>query len=191
MLRCVGEENMTCASSFFCSQYCRVGPGAWRCVEVVPAGGRLPIPIPTPCICSARLTATISYTTALRVRLLLLALDHSSGDEDGIRRIKASRLRFNMQPLTTQRDYVNSYYYVKVATDMVSTGWLALTARALGTCLVQATILYVLLKEETGVLGGVLPFVCTKNCCIMCSTPRVRGKSHCLLFFSSLASLSC
>lgn len=42
------------------------------------------------------------------------------GDEDGVRRIMASRLRFNMQPLTSQRDYVNSYYYVKVATDMVS-----------------------------------------------------------------------
>lgn len=45
----------------------------------------------------------------------------SSGDEDGVRRIKASRLRFNMQPLATQRDFVNSYYYVKVATDLVST----------------------------------------------------------------------
>lgn len=43
-----------------------------------------------------------------------------SGDEDGVRRIKASRLRFNLQPLTTQRDFVNSYYYVKVATEMVS-----------------------------------------------------------------------
>lgn len=40
-------------------------------------------------------------------------------NEGGLRRIRASRLRFNLQPLMTQRDYVNSYYYVKLVTDQV------------------------------------------------------------------------
>lgn len=42
-----------------------------------------------------------------------------SGEADGTRRIVASRLRFNLQPLGSQRDYVNSYYYVKLVTDKV------------------------------------------------------------------------
>ncbi|CBJ30169.1 conserved unknown protein [Ectocarpus siliculosus] len=42
------------------------------------------------------------------------------GGEDGVRRIVASRLRFNMQPLRTQRDFVNSHYYVNFVTNQLA-----------------------------------------------------------------------
>lgn len=52
------------------------------------------------------------------VMTLVLSGGEGDGDE-GLRRIGASRLRFNLQPLMTQRDFVNSYYYIKVVTDQV------------------------------------------------------------------------
>ncbi|CAM9577124.1 unnamed protein product [Discosporangium mesarthrocarpum] len=41
-------------------------------------------------------------------------------DELGLRRIQASRLRFNMQPLASQRDYVNSFFYIKTITNRLA-----------------------------------------------------------------------
>ncbi|CAM9450914.1 unnamed protein product, partial [Hapterophycus canaliculatus] len=70
----------------------------------------LTIPIESQCcqsygICGAQFDSDVTF---------------DDGEEDGVRRIIASRLRFNMQPLNTQRDFVNSYYYVKLVTDKLA-----------------------------------------------------------------------